>query len=276
MSAPPRQVERLSEGHNHRGIARLVTHPELRERLKPFVFLDHIDVRTRNVFGGPFHPHSGVATLTYPLTARLECEDSEGRRDTVEPGGLHWMVSGRGVWHRELFAPLEQQVAALQIWLLLPDSASVASVSVQHFVAEAIPVVGTTRVLAGRFEDTTSPLETASPFNLFDLDLADSERWSFTAPEGHDVAWVYPFVGALEVAETAVSSGSIAVLDPTRGANEIRAQTDGARCLVATAASTDAQLCVGRFSMHTSPRSLQAGLSRLREIQAELAQRGAI
>lgn len=48
----------------------------IRERLKPFVFLDHFDVQTNEEWGFPYHPHSGVATFTYTQTADLRHLDT--------------------------------------------------------------------------------------------------------------------------------------------------------------------------------------------------------
>jgi redox-sensitive bicupin YhaK (pirin superfamily) len=64
------------------------------------VFLDYIEADSA---GGPnfgFHPHSGIATLIFPITFDVEHETSDGQIDHVQAGGEEWMMAGSGIWHR--------------------------------------------------------------------------------------------------------------------------------------------------------------------------------
>ena len=64
-----RSVDFTFQGAENGPIRGLLPDSELRERLKPFVFLDHFDVATDGRWGFDFHPHSGVATFTVSISS---------------------------------------------------------------------------------------------------------------------------------------------------------------------------------------------------------------
>jgi redox-sensitive bicupin YhaK (pirin superfamily) len=95
-----RRLTLRSAGKRHGPITRLVSPSDVGQLIKPFVFLDYVDAPGG---GGPnfgFHPHSGIATLTYPLSFDAEHEATSGQIDMVRRGGVEWVVAGGGLWHR--------------------------------------------------------------------------------------------------------------------------------------------------------------------------------
>jgi redox-sensitive bicupin YhaK (pirin superfamily) len=63
-SSPRRAIARRTRGRTHGSVTRLMSPSDFGAPLKPFVFLDLFD-HEEAPFGGPVHPHSGIATLTY-------------------------------------------------------------------------------------------------------------------------------------------------------------------------------------------------------------------
>lgn len=192
---------------------------ELRERLKPFVFLDHFNVQTTEPWGFPYHPHSGVATFTYTQTADLEHLDTGGNKGVLKRGGIQWMAAGGGIWHEEFYQPGEGTVKGLQLWMTLPPDQENGPVGYQHVAAGGIPLVGQTRVLAGVFEDATGPIETPYPFNYYDV--TTSETWTALVPADHDVAWLYTHEGAVMAGDTEVPAQHLAVFSKEDGPVEV-------------------------------------------------------
>jgi len=46
-----------------------------------------------------WHPHSGVATITFPYDATLHHADSAGNGGIIADHGLQWMNAGSGISH---------------------------------------------------------------------------------------------------------------------------------------------------------------------------------
>lgn len=55
--------------------------------------------------GFGWHPHSGIATLTYQLNADTQYEDTAGQKGLVAATGLEWMRAGGGTWHQGFIHP---------------------------------------------------------------------------------------------------------------------------------------------------------------------------
>jgi hypothetical protein len=75
----------------------MVSPGDLGERLKPFVFLDHLSGRVPPGCGFGFHPHLGIATLTYQLNADATYEDTAGQKGVVKATGPEWMRAAGGI-----------------------------------------------------------------------------------------------------------------------------------------------------------------------------------
>src|ERR1700709_2406794 len=75
----PRRIVFRTAGRRHGPVTRLVSPSDVGELIKPFVFLDHFDLKPekREWFG--IHPHSGIATFTLLLNGSVGCEDTTGK-----------------------------------------------------------------------------------------------------------------------------------------------------------------------------------------------------
>ena len=111
-----------------------------------FVFLDHfgpvsVDDHAMNV--GP-HPHIGLATLTYLYQGAILHRDSTGAEKPIVPGGVNFMISGKGVVHSERGKPeslqgffgndqsLPTSSHGLQLWVALPKALEDIEPSFHH------------------------------------------------------------------------------------------------------------------------------------------------
>src|SRR3979490_1546707 len=99
--SPRSRIARRTRGQSHGPITRLMSPSDFGHLLKPFVFLDLFDTQGKpNPFAGfGFHPHSGIATLTYVAEGSVRYDDTNGATGLLPAGGVEWMRAGGGVWH---------------------------------------------------------------------------------------------------------------------------------------------------------------------------------
>jgi len=150
------------------------------------------------------HPHAGFSAVSYVF------EDSPGglrNRDSlqhdlvIEPGAMVWTQAGSGVVHDEFPARTGEEVHGVQIFINLPrrkkDLPPRMLAIAPADVPEVVDAAGNrTRVLTGRFADAVSPVESAEPFDLFDVTVRGA--WRFRVPARRNIL-VYVLSGAVEV-----------------------------------------------------------------------------
>ena len=131
-----RSVE-LSTGFQ---VARVLPYRTCRS-VGPFVFLDHFGpadlTKSAPMDVGP-HPHIGLCTLTYLYHGAIVHRDSTGAEHAIVPGGVNYMVSGKGAVHTErggdglkLF-PNMTTCHGLQLWTALPKELQDMEPSFHH------------------------------------------------------------------------------------------------------------------------------------------------
>jgi redox-sensitive bicupin YhaK (pirin superfamily) len=158
-----RQVEQRVRGQQHGFIRRLISPGDLGERLKPFVFLDYLHGQIQPGTGFGFHPHSGIATLTYQLNADVEYEDTAGQKGRVRATGLEWMRAGGGTWHQGRIHPKSDFAEGFQLWLALPPGVEDGPPEGLYVPPEQVPQVSNVRVLLGSYAGVHNPLPAPSP-----------------------------------------------------------------------------------------------------------------
>ncbi|OQO93888.1 pirin [Saccharomonospora piscinae] len=130
-------------------------------------FLDHYGPDDVSASGGmlvPRHPHTGLATVSWLFTGRVEHLDSGGNTASVVPGELNLMIAGRGITHQEISHSGTSTLHGVQLWYALPDATRFAGNAFAHYVPEPVTLSGVTaRVFIGELLGSVSPVETMTP-----------------------------------------------------------------------------------------------------------------
>lgn len=157
-----------------------------RRLIGAWCFLDHIgptDIGgTRGLRVGP-HPHIGLQTVTWLIQGEVLHRDSLGSLQSIRPGQLNLMTSGRGISHSEESpAAAPGTIHGLQLWIALPDAAMNMAPAFDHY--PTLPTVArdgvSVTVLAGEALGERSPAAVHSP--LVGLDLLLSPQSSTQLP----------------------------------------------------------------------------------------------
>jgi redox-sensitive bicupin YhaK (pirin superfamily) len=258
-----RRIAFSTRGRQHGPITRLVSPSDVGEMIKPFVFLDHAEVAPTGepLFG--IHPHSGIATLTVVLSGAMNYEDTTGKQGTVASGGLEWMKAGNGVWH-DGGAAGHEPLRAYQLWVALPESEENSPPESQYIPSDAVQHDGPVRVILGRHGHATSPIRAPAGINYFHIRLKDGQRWRYTPPAGHTVAWLAVDKGRLQSTET-IREGTLAVFEESGDAVDVQAEGDTS-FVFGSAIKHPHPLTLGYYSVHTSAKALERGEAEIRRI----------
>jgi len=271
----PRPITTRTQGRRHGPITRLMSPGDLGQLIKPFIFLDYVEAPAG---GGPnfgFHPHSGIVTLTYPLTFDIRHETSTGQVDEVRQGGIEWMAAGSGIWHRAQPMPADPPaptLQAFQTWFALPPSQELAPASALFLQPDQVPVAGPVHVLLGAYGDAISPIPAPWDLNYLWVTLKDGERWHYQPPATHQVAWAFAQRGRLHVAGAQLVR-ELAVFEGGNGGLDFQAEGDCA-FLLGSAAPHAHELVLGPYSVHSSNEALAAGVRHIAELGQHLQQQG--
>jgi redox-sensitive bicupin YhaK (pirin superfamily) len=253
-------------GHTRGGITRLASPGDLGQHLKPFVFLDLFDMDGSGPQMG-MHPHSGIATVTVVLDGGLEFRDSTGEQGVLPAGGVECMSAGGGVWHTG-GAVKGIGVRGFQLWLALPPEDENGPAHSQYLAPEQVPGVGPARVIIGSYKGVNGAIQTRAPINYLHVRLEHGERWIYTRPAGHDVAWIAVAKGVLQVADASLAQ-QLAVLDD--GAEPVEVIANGAtEFVLGSAVRHPHPLITGYYSVHTSVDALRRGEAEIERIGAGL------
>lgn len=267
-----RAIVHRTRGSTHGPITRLVSPSDLGELLKPFVFLDL--ARFKPEFGGTkfgMHPHSGIATLTFMVTGDVAYEDTTGQDGVLPAGGVEWMRAGNGVWHTG--GPIDDSpMSGFQLWVALPASEENAPAESLYLAPSDVPHEGPARVLLGRYGAARSPIPAPADMNYLAVRLKGGERWRYTPPAGHTVAWLAVHAGQLE-ANGSVGAGELAVFEESGQAIEVAADGD-TFFVMGSAVKHPHELVMGRYSVHTSKAALAKGEAEILRIGARLQREG--
>jgi redox-sensitive bicupin YhaK (pirin superfamily) len=224
LSGHPREVDGFT-------VARVL--PALaRKQLGPFCFFDHLgpsDLAPGRGLDVRPHPHIGLSTVTYVIEGEVVHRDSLGFTQSIRPGAVNWMTSGRGIVHSER-TPTElrqggSRLHVIQLWVALPTAHEEMPPEFQHHPAESLPEFELNgvrlRLLAGSAYGRTSPVRTFSP--LFYLEAELPQGSSLPLPSEHEERGVYVLSGQLECAAESIPERALAVF-PAGGVPVLRAK----------------------------------------------------
>lgn len=276
MTAAPattaRAIVHRTRGSTHGPITRLVSPSDLGEILKPFVFVDLASFQpVAGQAGFGMHPHSGIATLTFLIEGDTSYEDTTGKKGVLPAGGVEWMSAGNGVWHTG--APVgNSPVHGFQLWVALPPSKESAPAQSLYLSPSEVPREGPARVLLGRYGMARSLIPAPADMNYLAVSLADGERWRYTPPAGHTVAWFAVNAGRIDV-NGPVVAGELAVFEESNQAIDFVAHDDTSFVL-GSAVKHPHDLVMGHYSVHTSKAALARGEAEIQRIGAQLRKEG--
>lgn len=94
-----------------------------RSLIGAWCFLDHYGpdrVADTGRMAVPGHPHTGLATVSWLFSGRVEHRDTTGAHAIVRPGELNLMTAGSGIAHSEFSTPDTEVLHGVQLWLALP------------------------------------------------------------------------------------------------------------------------------------------------------------
>ena len=195
-----------------------------RRMIGPYIFFDRMGPKQierglpREADVRP-HPHIGLSTITYLFDGQIMHRDSVGSEQSIRPGEVNWMTSGRGITHSERFEELRANggpMDGIQAWVALPNEREEMDPGFWHYPCEALPVfdddgiVG--RLIAGRLAGVESPVKVDSPQFYVHWQLRAGSRT--TLPAEYSERAIYVARGDVEVAGQRIEVGSMAVLAP--------------------------------------------------------------
>lgn len=262
-----RKIVARTKGNTRGVITRLMSPSDLGQLIKPFVFLDYGVMQPSGNTSMGMHPHSGIATLSLPITGGFGYEDTTGKSGIVNAGGIEWMKSGNGVWH-DGYAAGTDPLEFYQLWVALPQEEENAPAESQYIDAKDVPVVGPVTVLLGEYQGKKSLVRSVKGMNYFMVQLKDGEVWEYKPEAGQNVAWLSVFKGELSTPEAAYKPEIVVFDESTSG---IRIQAKGDSSFVFGAAIKHPHdLVMGYYSVHSSREALEQGEKEIERIGNQL------
>lgn len=268
MSRTVRGVALVTKGYKIGSLRRYVTPEILGGVMKPFVFLDHISIEDGEripEFG--FHPHSGIATVTFMLSGESWYEETTGAKGVLAEGSVEWMNAGAGVWHRG--GPLGSPVNGFQLWVALPQSLELSLPHSQYVSSDELPEVGPVKVILGEFEGEKSEIRSPEGVVYISVQLEQEEEFIYTSSLADEIVWVLVHSGSLLVGEWEIKKGELVVFDSAGSKVLLFARHDSGFILGA-APRHPYPLVIGPYSVHTSEESLAIGEANISRIASRL------
>lgn len=196
---------------------------ELQRILDPFLMIDifNSDEAADYMGGFPEHPHRGFETITYMKAGRMRHRDHMGNEGLIGTGDVQWMTAGSGVLHSEMPEQEEGLMQGFQLWLNLPAAEKMVPAAYEDIKADNIPKHFTNNgsqlnIIAGEVrigEENISgamPSRTTQPV-FIDAILKSNEQINL-AFNPNESAVVYVYEGEVQVSETTLAQGQLAVL----------------------------------------------------------------
>lgn len=191
-----------------------------RKMVGPWIFFDHMGPARFSAGEGVNvkpHPHINLATVTYLFAGELLHRDSLGSVQTIQPGDINLMVSGRGIVHSERERPevtaSEHEVHGLQLWLALPEKYEERAPAFYHYASEEIPRIDVNgvpvRVIMGSAFGAQSPVKTFADTLYVEAHLQPGQRLELPAAEERAL---YLVEGDITLADTPLAEHNLAIL----------------------------------------------------------------
>ncbi len=151
-------------------VRRLLPQPKQR-RIGAWCFVDHFGPAPAVGPGVGPHPHTGLQTVTWLVEGRMLHGDSLGTAQSIAPGELNLMTSGRGITHWEQGPDDGSPQHGVQLWIALPASHLETPPRFEHHAELPRTSLGgwSATVLVGTFAGHASPAVVHSPLVAVEL-----------------------------------------------------------------------------------------------------------
>jgi redox-sensitive bicupin YhaK (pirin superfamily) len=195
-----------------------------RRMVGAWCFVDHFgpdDVVGRPGMRVPPHPHTGLQTVSWLVDGEILHRDSLGSLQSIVPGQLNLMTSGRGIAHSEESpAAHPPGMHGLQLWVALPDDARHGPPRFEHH--PAVPALRdgdvTITVVVGSLGGVRSPALVHTPLVGAEVLMPAGTRTRLPLEPAFEYA-VLVMTGAADVDGGALMPGSLLYLG--RGRSEV-------------------------------------------------------
>ncbi|MGM7669606.1 pirin family protein [Microbacterium sp. A93] len=161
-----------------------------RSLIGAWCFLDFYGPDDVSATGGmavPRHPHTGLATVSWLFTGRVDHIDSAGNWATVRPGEVNLMNAGAGITHSEFSTADTTVLHGVQLWYAFPEHARFSPPSLDAHRPETVAGPGyTARVFLGSLLGSTSPVTTHLPLTGVELLLEPGASLEIEVPADHE------------------------------------------------------------------------------------------
>ncbi|MEH6345771.1 MAG: pirin family protein [Bermanella sp.] len=256
-----------------------ITNDNLKD-FAPFALFDAGRVPSHDPLIIGWHPHSGVATITFPYDADLHHKDSAGNHGIIRDQGLQWMAAGKGVWHQESYFPLDngkkqpqKKIGIMQLWLMLDPEEEINTVNYFNLQPEHIPMVkenfSITRVLLGEYQGTKAAKEIKHNATYLDVNLKAGDHWNFKVPAKQIRGFVYPRIGSIEIANGRIDSQELALLNEDSYELKITALQDS-QFVVALTEPWPHKIIQHYGQIHTNEAALKIGNAHIQKSKQAL------
>ncbi len=137
----------------------------------------------------PRHPHTGLATVSWLFSGRIDHMDSAGNWATVRPGDVALMNAGRGISHSEYSTADTRILHGAQLWYAFPEEHRFVEPSLDAHRPDPVRGEGwEAKVFLGSLLGYTSPVKTYIPLTGAELRLEPGTVLEIEVPEDHEHA----------------------------------------------------------------------------------------
>ena len=247
--------------------------PEILDQLKPFALFD-AGVIAQPELTIDWHPHSGVATITFPYDADLIHADSVGNGDTIKSRGLQWMERGSGVWHKENYVAHQDHIGILQLWLLLPPAEETAPVHYFNLQPGEVPQVDNVRILLGEYQGVKAAAPVSHNVSYLHICIKKGQVYDWQLPRGQTRGFVYSLTGSLSINRQIFHAEQLALLQeyPSSQVVELSITAESDSEFVLALAEPWAHDIVSQYGqIHTNSSALEVGKQKIKLLGHALA-----
>ncbi|WP_010525974.1 pirin family protein [Nesterenkonia sp. F] len=164
----------------------------------------------------PRHPHTGLATVSWLFSGRIDHIDSAGNWATVRPGEVALMTAGRGITHSEYSSVDTTTLHGAQLWYALPEEHRFTTPRLDSRPAEVASGDGwRATVFLGELLGVRSPVPTPVPLTGAELRLEPGAELEIEVPAEHEHALLH-VSGAVALDGVDVAADHLAVVDVGR------------------------------------------------------------